>query len=244
MKLHERRGRQQQQKILIDGIREVRYAMQSGIEIETLFVSNSVLAEQIEHVTELVNSTAGSAFYLAQDLFDRLSYGQRNSQVIAIAKTPKRSLDHLQINSPAFLVVVEGIEKPGNLGAIARTVDAVGADGMILVDCVTDAIRASMGTVLSRRVVASSSDRLMPWLKTNHITSYAAWVDDSQSYHQADFRESIAIVLGSEAKGLSRQWTGESVKKISLPMRGTADSLNVSTTAAVLLYEVWRQRQF
>ena len=84
----------------------------------------------------------------------------------------------------------------------------------------------------------------MPWLKTNHITSYAAWVDGSQSYHQADFRESIAIVLGSEAKGLSRQWTGESVKKISLPMRGTADSLNVSTTAAVLLYEVWRQRQF
>ena len=249
MKLHERRGRQQQQKILIDGIREVRYAMQSGIEIETLFVSNSVLAEQIEHVTELVNSTAGSAFYLAQDLFGRLSYGQRNSQVIAIAKTPKRSLDHLQINSPAFLVVVEGIEKPGNLGAIARTVDAVGADGMILVDCVTEAfnpnaIRASMGTVLSRRVVASSSDRLMPWLKTNHIRSYAAWVDDSQSYHQADFRESIAIVLGSEAKGLSRQWTGESVKKISLPMRGTADSLNVSTTAAVLLYEVWRQRQF
>jgi TrmH family RNA methyltransferase len=248
MKLSHRRGRQQQKKFLIDGLRETRYAIQSGIEVETLFIAHPRSSEQMEAVQELTDSISGTSFLLATELFERLSYGQRHSQVIGVAREPKRSLSQLQLSSPAFVVVVEGIEKPGNLGAIARTVDAVGADALILSSCVTDAlnpntIRASMGTVLSQKVVACETESLIPWLRENDIKICAAWVEGSESYHAVDFRESVAIVLGSEAQGLTPAWDSEDIQKISLPMHGTADSLNVSTTAAILLYEVWRQRQ-
>lgn len=248
MKLSDRRGRQQQKRFLIDGLRETRYAIQSGIEVEALFVASPLPSEQQDAVRDLLHSITGPSYLLASDLFQRLSYGQRNSHVIAVAQEPNRSLSNLQLGSPAFVVVVEGVEKPGNLGAIARTVDAVGADALILADCLADAqnpnaIRASMGTILSQKVVACETATLIPWLREKNIRVCAAWVEDSTSYHNVDFRESVAIVLGSEAYGLTSAWNENEMQKISLPMHGTADSLNVSTTAAVLLYEVWRQRQ-
>jgi len=252
MKLSDRRGRQQQKRFLIDGLRETRYAMQSGIEVETLFISKQIAeqlpTEQQAAVGELTKSMAGSSYLLASDLFQRLSYGQRHSHVIAVAREPNRSLSQLQLSSPAFVVIVEGVEKPGNLGAIARTVDAVGADVLILANCLADAqnpnaIRASMGTILSQKVVACDTERLVPWLREKAIKVCAAWVENSESYHNVDFCESVAIVLGSEAQGLTSAWNEDGMQKISLPMHGTADSLNVSTTAAVLLYEVWRQRE-
>lgn len=252
MKLSDRRGRQQQKRFLIDGLRETRYAMQSGIEVETLFISKQIAeqlpSEQQAAVGELTKSMAGSSYLLASDLFQRLSYGQRHSHVIAVAREPNRSLSQLQLSSPAFVVIVEGVEKPGNLGAIARTVDAVGADALILANCLADAqnpnaIRASMGTILSQKVVACDTERLIPWLREKAIKVCAAWVENSESYNNVDFCESVAIVLGSEAQGLTSAWNEDGMQKISLPMHGTADSLNVSTTAAVLLYEVWRQRE-
>ena len=247
LKLLERRGRQQQQRFLIDGLRETQYAIRFGIELETLFVNHSTQAESSSAIKELSQACPTAPLALAPALFGKLAYGQRQSHVVAVAKTPKRTFAQIQLAAPALIVVVEGLEKPGNLGAIARTVDAVGADALLLADCAVDpfnpnVVRASMGTALAAHVVPCSSAEAMTWLAQQQINVCTAWVEDSQLYHEIDYRSSVAIVLGSEAQGLSSDWRRDEYQRIRLPMHGIADSLNVSTTAAVLLYEVWRQR--
>ena len=184
---------------------------------------------------------------VAPAVLERVAFGDRLDGVVAVARVPDVGLGHLSVSDPALVVVIEGLEKPGNLGAILRTADAVGAS-VIAADPRTDlfnpnAIRASLGTIFTVPIASASTSDTLAWLRERQIPIVAARVDATQPYWSADLRSSVAIALGSETHGLSDAWSGEGVSAVRLPMSGIADSLNVATTAAVLLYEATRQRE-
>jgi TrmH family RNA methyltransferase len=164
-----------------------------------------------------------------------------------VVATPGGSLADLVPPDDPLVVVAEGIEKPGNLGAVIRTADGAGASAVIAADPRTDlfnpnAIRASLGTIFALPVVVASTPDTLAWLLGHGIRPVAARVDAPANYTDVDLRGPLAIVLGSEAGGLSATWTDPRVIPVAIPMRGMADSLNVSIAAAVLLYEARRQR--
>ncbi|HEU0242589.1 MAG TPA: TrmH family RNA methyltransferase, partial [Candidatus Limnocylindrales bacterium] len=180
---------------------------------------------------------------------DRLGYGERSEGVVATVRIPDTSLAALTGALPPdpLVVVLEAVEKPGNLGAVLRSADAAGADAVILANPRTDlfnpnAIRASLGTVFAVPVAAGGAAAVRAWLESAGMRVLAARVEAAIPYTEADLRGPVALVLGSEADGLTEAWTGGDVTAVSLPMLGVADSLNVSVTAAVLLYEARRQR--
>ena len=162
-------------------------------------------------------------------------------------RVPDLALDRISLPENALVVVIESVEKPGNLGAVLRSADAVGAAGLVAADARTDifnpnVIRASLGTVFSVPVASGSTPETIAWLREHGLGIVTARVDAAALYSDLDLRGPLAIVLGSEAHGLSDSWRGDDVTAAHLPMHGAADSLNVSTTAAVLLYEATRQR--
>ena len=187
---------------------------------------------------------------------NKLAYGQRHESAVAVAIPPADSLSSLEQKlaphpfsdtTPLFLVV-EGIEKPGNLGAILRTADATGVTAVLIADGGTDlfnpnAIRASRGAIFDLPVAAARSEECLAWLRKRGCSIFAARVDGSQEYTQVDYRGPSAFVLGSEAWGLTKQWEGNDIVPIRLPLLGKGDSLNLSVTTAVLCYETLRQRK-
>jgi RNA methyltransferase, TrmH family len=193
------------------------------------------------------SAAAASVVAVTGPVLDRLAYGDRAEGLVATVRIPDLSLDALRLPADPLVVVVEGVEKPGNLGAVLRSADAAGADAVIAADPRTDlfnpnAIRASLGTIFAVAVAAAPSVAVRERLEHDGIAVFAARVDATSSYTGADLRGPVALVLGSEAEGLTSAWRGAAVSAIRLPMLGVADSLNVSITAAVLLYEARRQR--
>jgi TrmH family RNA methyltransferase len=183
----------------------------------------------------------------APNVFAKIAFGERNEGLVAVAKTPQRTLAALEMPDNPLVAVLENLEKPGNVGAVLRTADAAGVSAVIVADGGTDlynpnAIRASLGAIFTVPVCAASSTETLAWLKQRGLAIFAARVDGAVDYAAASYRGPTAIVLGSEAHGLSRTWRGSGVSGIKLPMRGVVDSLNVSATAAVLFYEAMRQR--
>jgi TrmH family RNA methyltransferase len=179
----------------------------------------------------------------------KLCFGDRADGLLAVAVTPERALETLCLPEQPLVAVLESIEKPGNLGAILRSADGAGVDAVIVADPATylfnpHAIRASLGAIFTVPIAATSSASAASWLREKAVRVFAARVEGAVPYTRADFVRRSAIVLGSEAAGLSDAWSGSNVTAISLPMRGAADSLNVSATAAVLFYEALRQRRF
>jgi TrmH family RNA methyltransferase len=167
---------------------------------------------------------------------------------VAIAEAPRRSLVDLSLPADALVAVVEGVEKPGNLGAVLRSADAAGVSGLIVADGCTDlynpnAIRASLGAIFTVPVCQASAAETLDWLRNGAFRILAARVDGEINHTQADFRGRVAIALGSEAHGLSAAWQATDITPIRLPMLGQVDSLNLSATAAVLFYEALRQRR-
>jgi TrmH family RNA methyltransferase len=178
----------------------------------------------------------------------KLAFGDRSDGIVAIVRTGSTDLDSLRLTPGVpLVVVVEGVEKPGNLGAILRTADGAGASGLIAADPLTDlfnpnAIRASLGTIFRVPIAAAPTPATLDWLTSRGIAPIAAHVDATVPYTEVDMRGPVAIVLGSEATGLSAAWDDPRVTSVRIPMLGTADSLNVSVAAAIVLYEAVRQR--
>ena len=247
IQLRETRQRKKLGLTLIDGVREVLYAMRAGVEIELLIVD-----EQIDDHPEwqvLLNEKPSQVvvYQVPSELFAKVTYGDRASSVVAIAKAATQPLELLGVPDQGWILVLDRLEKPGNLGAIMRTADAVGVDAVILCDPICEpynpnAIRASQGAIFTTPIASGCFDDVWQWLQMRGFQIYAARVDGSDLYYKCDFTAATAIVLGNEAEGLGSQWSHPSVHACRLPMLGTMDSLNVSVTAGVLAYEVWRQR--
>jgi len=245
--LRDRRARDEAGLTLVDGGRELARALAGGARVVELFVDEGRLdAEGLEAV-RLAAGRGGAIVPVTPLVLERLAYGDREAGVVATVVIPDLDLGRLTLPADSLVVVVEGVEKPGNLGAVLRSADAAGADAVIAADPRTDlfnpnAIRASLGTIFTVPVAGASSADVRAWLTAAGIGILTARVGAALPYTDADLRGPVAIVLGSEADGLTDAWDGEGVTPVSLPMLGVADSLNVSITAAVLLYEARRQR--
>ena len=245
--LRDRRARDEAGRTIVDGARELARALSGGAAVETVFVDDGGLTPAGRETVDRAAGAGADIVAVSAAVLARLSYGERSEGLVAVVEIPDRSLAALELRPDPLVVVLEGVEKPGNLGAVVRSADAAGADAVIVADPRTDlfnpnAIRASLGTIFTLPVAAGTSAEVRAWLATRGIEVLAARVEASVPYTQADLRGSVALVLGSEAEGLTDAWTGDGVTPISLPMHGVADSLNVSITAAVLLYEARRQR--
>ena len=246
-KLRTRKVRRQEDQIIIDGWREIQRACNADVRIVKLFATSTWLSSTSSDQLNVIRQSRPACFELSNAAFEKIAFGQRNEGIVAVAETPTTTVSDLQLPKVPLIAVVEGIEKPGNLGAIVRTADGAGFDAVIVTEMVTDiynpnAIRASIGTIFCIPVVQQSSHATLTWLLENKIRIFAARVDARQCYAEADFTQPTAIVLGSEAEGLSPTWTGNRVTPIRLPMMGVADSLNVSAAAAIFYYEARKQR--
>ena len=250
VRLRDGRHRQRRRRFLIDGIREINRARDGRIELVEVFIcfEKCTTRRQAQVLTGMLGDFGNAdIFYVSGPVFEKLAFGDRSEGVVAVAATPPTGLAGLNLPDNPLVIVLEGVEKPGNLGAVLRSADGAGADLLVMANGRTDlynpnAIRASLGTIFTTQVASITTAATIDWLRRTNLAIFAARVDGSLPYTQADYRGPSAIVLGSEAKGLSSAWSADDVTPIRLPMLGSADSLNVSATAAVLLYEALRQR--
>ncbi len=247
VRLRDAAYRKEKGLFIIEGLREVRLALRAGFK-----------AREIYLCPEFVDNRRKADFdFKAQDqeiieldkkVYERIAFGQRKEGIIAVARDPRIGLKDIKIKPKSLIMVLEGLEKPGNLGALARTADAAGVDALIAADTRVDiynpnVIRSSLGAVFSVKTLKESSSKVIDWLKENKIGIVSAVVGADRDYTEVDFNQSLAIVLGSEEKGLSRIWRDNSDYQAGLPMAGDADSLNVAVTGGILLYEALRQRR-
>ena len=245
--LRDRRAREETGLTLVDGARELTRALEGGAIVVEVFVEDARLGSEGAAAVAEARRRGAAVLGVSGPVLDRLAYGARSEGLVATVRVPSMALTDLRLPADALVVVLEGVEKPGNLGAVLRTADAAAADAVIAADPRTDlfnpnAIRASLGTIFAVPLAAGPSAMVRDSLADRGLTLLAARVDADALYTEVDLRGPIAVVLGSEADGLSDAWTGPSVVPVRLPMLGVADSLNVSIAAAVILYEARRQR--
>jgi TrmH family RNA methyltransferase len=253
VRLRDGRHREKQGRILIDGARELRRAIAAGVKMLEVFVCEPLChSDDARHLLAALPECGGEVWHVGEAVFQRLAFGQRTEGVLGVAEMPRPTLAAIASRlggspSTPLIAILEGVEKPGNVGAVLRSADAAGVSAVVVADGRTDlfnpnAIRASLGTIFTMPVCEAASGDVLAWLREKRIKIVAARVDGSVPYTQVDFHGPTAIVLGGEAPGLSSAWTGDDITAVSLPMLGAADSLNVSVTAAVLFYESLRQR--
>lgn len=253
VKLRERHGRDDQRRIIIDGRREIERALAAGIQLTELFIEADILPPDVERqLASQARDRGADVLDVTAAVMQKLAFGERHEGVVAVAETPATDLRHFgdllaRRGGIQMIAILEGVEKPGNLGAILRTADAAGVTGLLAASPRTDlynpnAIRASLGAIFTVPIAADSSAECLAWLRERQFTIYAARVDGAVNYTTANFRGPTAIILGSEAAGLTSTWRAADIQALKLPMLGSVDSLNVSVTAAVLFYEALRQR--
>ena len=246
--LRERRERDRTGLTVVDGAREVRRALDAGFAVNEAFICESRLAgADARAVLDRLAEVGTVVHPVSESVLAGIAFGERAEGIVAVVPIPSFALADLALPEAALVVVIEGIEKPGNLGAVLRSADGAAADAVILADARTDpfnpnAIRASAGTVFSLPIASTSTTAALAWLEARGLRIVAARVGAEQLYTAADLRGPLAIVLGSEADGLTAAWAGGAIESVRLPMLGVADSLNVSVSAAILLYEARRQR--
>ena len=246
--LKERKHRRQEDLTIVDGIREVTQAWEGGVVFFEIFICPDLLQGQ-GHMGVLTQAKSCNipVYEIPVSLYAKVCFGARKDGIVAICRPKVLSLQDVKIIPSGLWVVLENLEKPGNLGAILRTCDAVGVQTVFVSDLSTDiynpnVIRSSLGTIFSVPVVRVDQKQLLDFLKLNKISIMAATPQGAQTYTEIDFTKAITVVLGSEEKGLSDFWLKAADNLVSIPMLGKADSLNVSVSAAIFLYEALRQR--
>lgn len=241
VRLQKTSERREQNLIIIEGHREIERAQRCGFEIDQLYVCPALLREPLR-------ITANWTEEVTEEVFDKIAYREGSDGLLALARPKYKSLEDFKPKKDALVIVLETVEKPGNLGAIMRTADAAGVDAVIVADPGTDifnpnAIRASIGCIFSVPVYACSTEDCINWLKRHHIKIFCTYLKASIDYLDADFRGATAIVMGTEATGISEAWVQAADQNIIIPMNGIADSLNVSVTTAIVTFEAIRQRR-
>lgn len=245
-RLRDSRERRQTGRLLVDGARETLRALAAGVVPIEAFVDEASPTERTVETLGELERLGVEVYEVTSEPFAKLAYGDRADGVVLVGEAPQRGLADLDLPPDPLVAVIEAVEKPGNLGAILRTADGAGVDAVIIADPRVDlfnpnAIRASVGAVFRQGVAVATADEARAWIAARGLTIYATRPEATTNYADADFASGCAIVLGSEADGLSPEWDSMA-KGISLPMLGVADSLNVSVAAGVLLYEARRQR--
>lgn len=241
------RDRKKSGLFLIEGAREIGLAIKGNYHMETILYYPELFSEV------QLNSLATPRVTLikvSKDVYQKLAYRTTTEGVIAVAKTKSHELNTIKFKSENPLILVaEAPEKPGNIGAILRTADAAGVDAVIIANPKTDLynpniIRSSVGCLFTNQIAIGSTSEIISFLKKQNIAIYCAALQASKIYTTQDFTKPTAIVVGTEATGLSNEWLEKSTQNILIPMTGEIDSMNVSVAAGILIFEACRQRDF
>jgi TrmH family RNA methyltransferase len=243
------RERRKQNCFVIEGYREISRALQSGFTIKEMYYCPEFdLAKRMNGIS--LSYPEIMVYIVSATVFEKLAYREGSDGLIALAEPVNRTIEDLKLGKNPLIIVLESVEKPGNLGAVMRTADAAGADAVVICDPLTDlfnpnTIRSSVGCIFTRQVAVATTEEVMAWLKKHGITSFAAALtENAESYHLKDFTGPTAFIMGTEATGLSSNWLTAGTSQIIIPMKGIADSLNVSVSTAILVFEAMRQRGF
>nr|WP_322624625.1 RNA methyltransferase [uncultured Flavobacterium sp.] len=240
------KARRQSGTFIIEGQRELELARKGGYELETVLFVPDMLAET--QVSAIAGCTP-EYIQISREVYQKLAYRDTTEGVIAIAKTKSLNLDDLQLKENPLILVAEATEKPGNLGAMLRTADAARLDAVIIANPKTDMynpnmVRSSVGCLFTNQIATGTTDEVIAFLKKHKINIYCATLQDSAFYHDQDYNAGSALVVGTEATGLTQAWRDASTRNIIIPMQGEIDSMNVSVAAAILIFEAKRQRDF
>lgn len=248
VKLAKAKERKEQNLFILEGARELSLALSANYEVETLFICPELFFKT-NYPKVLDTISQNRQIEVTKAVFEKVAYRESSDGILALVRPQSHSLDDLKLTNNPFIIVLEAVEKPGNLGAILRTADAAQVDAVIICDPATDlynpnAIRSSVGCSFTVPTAICTSIEALEYLHNKDVKVYAAELEASQWYQETDFRESSAIVMGTEADGLTQFWLEKADSRIKIPMRGKIDSLNVSVSTAILTFEAMRQRGF
>ncbi|WP_317168151.1 TrmH family RNA methyltransferase [Leptobacterium flavescens] len=244
------RERKKQKLFVVEGLREISLALKGGYDFEYILFYEGILSP--DNINSFLSefSTEAKLISISKEVYQKLAYRETTEGVIGLGRSKEHQLDSLNFKKDNPLILIaEAPEKPGNIGALLRTADAANLDAVIIANPKTDIynpniIRSSVGCVFTNKVVSGSTPDIIEFLKNNKIQIYCAALSASKNYHQVDFRGPSAIVVGTEATGLGEEWLSSSSQNIIIPMQGEIDSMNVSVSAAILIFEAKRQRNF
>ena len=237
------KARKQSGTFLIEGMREIELAIKGNYEIETiLFLPKLVSNNQITKLTD-------NPIEISKEVYQKLAYRDTTEGILAVAKTKSLQLADLKLSENPLILVMEAIEKPGNIGAVLRTCDAAKIDAVIIANPKTDLynpniVRSSVGCLFTNQIATGSTEEVIDYLIQKNINFYSATLQNSTSYHTQNYTLPTALVVGTEATGLSELWRKKATQNIIIPMQGEIDSMNVSVAAAILIFEAKRQRGF
>ncbi len=235
---------------VVEGKREILHGLHAGFTIDTLYVCSPLIQkddsdgcwEEIVHAT-----TSDHVVEVSPEVYDKMAYRGGTEGLLAVFKVKNIALDDLKLPENPLIVVLESVEKPGNLGAVLRSADAAAVDAVIVCDPLTDLynpnlIRSSIGAIFTVPCVACTSQTCIDFLKRHSIQILTAQLQDSKPYYDTDMTKATAIIMGTESTGLTQVWREAADAHVRIPMQGQLDSLNVSVSAAILIFEAVRQR--
>ncbi|GAA4291313.1 TrmH family RNA methyltransferase [Aestuariibaculum suncheonense] len=241
------RERRKSGLFLIEGVRELSLAVKGGYQLDTVLFYPDLISET--QVSEFIKPNT-NLIEISKEVYEKLAYRDTTEGVLAVAKSKTHDFETLKFNTETPLILVaEAPEKPGNIGALLRTADAANADAVIIANPKTDLynpniIRSSVGCVFTNQIATGTTEEIISFLNSQNINIYCAALQASANYHTQDFTKPTAIVVGTEATGLSNAWLQHSTQNIIIPMQGEIDSMNVSVAAGILIFEAKRQRNF
>lgn len=246
VKLRDRKHREESGKVLVDGQKYIDSALKAGWKFESVYYYSDTPEASLSWIRELEKKHC-SVIPVSQNVFKKISYGEIDSGFTGVAFAPKKELKELPLLSNPLYIVLEGVEKPGNIGAVLRTADALQVSAVLLCESKTDLynpniIRASLGTCFSLPYIGVSYEELSLFFRQNRIRCFTLSPEASRKYTEEDYRGGIALVAGSEHAGLTEKWDAAQLQAVHIPMKGIVDSLNVSVAMTVVLYEAARQR--
>lgn len=241
------KARRRQGLFVVEGQRELEHCISVGYEAHTVFICREITGEQRFNEICRTIGDGCNLIEIPEVLYGKVAYRGGTEGVVAELRCKEHNLEKLDLKANPVVVVLESVEKPGNLGAILRSADAAGVDAVIVCDPLTDLynpnlIRSSIGGIFTVPTAAATSEDTIKWLKAKDIKIYTAQLQDSEWYYDTDMTGGTAIVMGTEATGLTDIWREAADAHIKIPMLGRLDSLNVSVSAAILMYEAVRQR--
>lgn len=239
------KARKQTETFLIEGQREISIAIKGGYQIKTILFLPEICTEKIAHQL----APKAELIEINKEVFQKLAYRDTTEGVLAIAKTKSTQLADLQLSKNPLILVAEAPEKPGNIGALLRTADAAHLDAVIIANPKSDLynpniVRSSIGCLFTNQIATGSTTEIIAYLKEKKIAIYCATLQNSNEYHLENYTTPTALVVGTEATGLTQEWRNAATQNIIIPMQGEIDSMNVSVAAAILIFEAKRQRGF
>ncbi len=239
------RARKKENAFIIEGYREIQLAISGDFEMDKILYCSALCS--LSQIQDLSLDTA--IVEVSEEVYQKIAYRGSTEGVIAFAKAKQTLLSDLDLPKNPLVLVAEAPEKPGNIGALLRTADAAGVDAFILANPRTDLynpniIRSSVGCVFTNQIALGTTEEIISFLQNHNIGIYSAILQEAVAYDTQNFMDSTAIVVGTEATGLSKAWRVASTQNIIIPMQGAIDSMNVSVAAGILIFEARRQRGF